>query len=1426
VTINSKTQRRVRLFVAAILLLGVGITVAYFVRKRQITDRVLRDRDLGFAALEAGDYFNALHKIGPYVQRNPTDINGLVKYAMARRNVEEPNAKHLSDAISLYRRVLEQNPEHPDARERLLEIYLAVGFNTEILTTTDRWDDAKSLRARSIALANLGRDDEARSTAQRYLALKPDDLRMHMFLVAQMQRARVPAEEIVAYAAKLAAAYPNDPRHDLLTAFAYGVTENRDQALKYTLKATSQTFAEPEHVEIAVDLLDSLDREDESLALLSRAANVGKDKQSQRRMIARLYQSRQFALVDERVAKLAEVDPNLSAELLAHRAMALQALDRHDDAGAVIGALAGRKNDFAAAAWVKVLRVLPKGKDPPDDRAIIEACREGLRGETDNPYFRLYLGDAYHHLGENDMATREWSRAAAAASVWGEPLDRLLQLMIVSAQPESVRAAAARLKRLSPADPNALAVVSVAEARLTNRRDPSAVADLMRLLDRVQELSPGESSTLQLKISLLGVTDRAEEAKRLITDQLAPDRKLPPDGYLSMARASEAYGLGLEQLSFERCRSVHGTNFDLAIAEAVWMARTGRTADALRSFEAAREKAADRDRVTWRVAWVQLLDGANDERAGPLWVELADAFPDNASVQRAALASRSVQGNRDLQRRVIDRLKSVVGANGVGWRLAEARWMLGGIAALTSEQDRQRDLVKATSLMNDLVQQYPEQLDARLLLADCLLRLDKKDEAITQLTAAVRLAPGSFTPTMQLASLLQAKGEFDQAKPHLEQAERILERSSAPSAPVAAGEPLRPNPAANAGTAPDQDRAAAWRLIASLYAQRGDTAQAVEVLQRIGGDQSTESDIAMAELLSRRGELSDQACRKLLEKPTLAGIELVAEQYARTGRISEAESVLSRLDTLEAKPGERELVRGLYYQRRMKFAAAIAELQQATQSLAADEKAWRGLIQSTVLEGKGTEAAEAAVRASVAIPGNAAFKRLADNQELVREATTTQRLRPLLASLAESTDGTDQLLAALRIARDALANGKTVTEVLTALRPIAERSPTLAVLQYLIADMQQVMGNYDGALTTVTRLMQLLPNDPQPAQRATEILAATGRWREMIPVAQQWRKRLGAVSLPADEALATAYVATGQYDAALSQLDSYAALAAAAPNDWVRTISLRAQTLIGLQRTNDAEAVLFPSMSTNAAIRESVIRIAVGMIQDPTVSIRWLEQGQAAMPPDAIDERLAVAQAWLELSARPGQKAVRSRVDELMKDVGSRLEAKPDARSESWVVLGMLKERTGDAPGAESAYRAAIRITPQQSVAKNNLAMLLLSSSGQLDEALQLAEAAAKDEKDPSHSEYLDTLAQVQSKAGRHDAAERSLRRAVELAPQNLVMRATLVQILLNAQKFPEARQTFDELEGMSASARQANEPLDARLKALAASLASSPSNK
>src|SRR5687768_259364 len=67
-SLKAKKTRRWLLLLAGVATLGGLAGGAYFLRVRQLEDRLLADYAAGRRALAAGDHAGAMHKIGAYLQ--------------------------------------------------------------------------------------------------------------------------------------------------------------------------------------------------------------------------------------------------------------------------------------------------------------------------------------------------------------------------------------------------------------------------------------------------------------------------------------------------------------------------------------------------------------------------------------------------------------------------------------------------------------------------------------------------------------------------------------------------------------------------------------------------------------------------------------------------------------------------------------------------------------------------------------------------------------------------------------------------------------------------------------------------------------------------------------------------------------------------------------------------------------------------------------------------------------------------------------------------------------------------------------------------------------------------------------------------------------------------------------------------------------
>jgi tetratricopeptide (TPR) repeat protein len=1413
--VRTKTRRRLLILLVGTVLVGLLGAGGYVLRKRQVAARVLRDRNEGYELLEKGDNFQALHKIGPYLQGHPKDVEALLKYAQARSRVEEPNGRHLLESIALYRQALELQPEHVDSRTQLLHLYLLAGFNTEVISLTEGKTDPESIRARAITLARLGRAPDALQMAQKYNQLKPQDLQMQMFTCLQMLRGGASTEQIVAHASGLQKQHPDDAAFELLLSFAYASTSQPEAALEWVKRAISKPISDPDTIDIAVAQLDGLQQYEDSLKLLTEVARSRANPEFQRRLIWRLYQSGHFAQVLDQTADLEKSADTADVELLGHRALAMLALNRRSDAKHIIECLSARKGDFAAIGWSGVLSAAPDKNVIADERRIIEACREAMKSRPDNPYFHLYLGDSYSRLGATEAATDQWAEAAAKAPIWATPKARILRLVLASGRTSGLVDAADQSARLAPEDADVLATVAWAKAQALPSPAAPELDGILKLIDRVQQLQPGEELTIQLKVKLLCNVGRQDEARQVVQALIDAKSDASEAALLAAAQASESGHLGLERQCLDRAREAHGMTYRLAFAEAMQLVRQKQSDQAVKQFESARASAPDHDSIGWRNAWVRLLDEVSDPRAAKEWSHLADDRPDDPAVQQGVLSSRSTQTDRELVRRAIDRVGAVLGNDAVYWRIADARWIMQGAATKPTSSERDQEFVKAAAILNEVTRRSPKLLAAQLLLSDCLLRMNNKPGALEHLRSAADLAPDAPTVALQLASMLQSTGDFDGAKPYLDRAEQLLQKAkySSTQPAIASQDPtVQASDAAAAAAAASSDALIeqSWRSLAGLLAARGEIDHAIAILNRPDHNAGV-SDASLAELMARRGTLTDDKCRELLAKPTASTIGIVADYYATTGRKDEADATLAMLDKITAAPGDKELVRGRYFQRRGAEKEAIEQLNAACAAAPKNSAAWASLMISLLTSGRADEAIIAATNATQTFPDEPVYKRLVAQGTLIRAVADLTLARPLIAAMISQPQYADTIVAALNVIKDGRA--KPVAQVITDLKPLADQTPSLFALQNVLIEMNLRVGDADAAAAIATRSMQLAPADPTPAQLAAQSLAAAGHWDQAIGIAKEWRNRLGTRTRPADVLLAQGYVFTGNYKTAQQQLEPYVKSAAAEPVKWPDIIPQYARALIGLGRTEEARTFFATGLNASAALRREWMFTAGRVIADPTVAAEWLRQVAPTIPPSALDEQITLVEMWNSLAQRFSTESISRGAHAAIADLDKEMHAASGVTSEQWSVLGSLHETAGDDTAAERAYRASLQQNPDNPIVQNNLAMVIFRRGDDLSDALALAEKAASQKEHPARAHFLDTLAQIQSKLGKHEPAEATIKQAVAMSPQDPDFRLSLVQVLLAAGKGKESQQAFSELESMIRPLGQAPAKLNQRIE-------------
>ena len=113
-----------------------------------------------------------------------------------------------------------------------------------------------------------------------------------------------------------------------------------------------------------------------------------------------------------------------------------------------------------------------------------------------------------------------------------------------------------------------------------------------------------------------------------------------------------------------------------------------------------------------------------------------------------------------------------------------------------------------------------------------------------------------------------------------------------------------------------------------------------------------------------------------------------------------------------------------------------------------------------------------------------------------------------------------------------------------------------------------------------------------------------------------------------------------------------------------------------------------------------------------------------------------------------------------------------------WIQIGALEVGAGRDNEAISAYQEAIRLEHDNGLARNNLAFLLVTTKNPVlrDPILALIHAQQALEFEPENPAFLDTLAEIFNETGHHHRAVRTIKRAIDIAPNEPLYRRQLVR--------------------------------------------------
>jgi Tfp pilus assembly protein PilF len=1382
---NLKRRKRI-LVIAGVAAVGLAVAGgAYSLRQMRLDDEAKQNRIDGIAALERKDYSAALDGIGRYLQRwadREATSQDYVLYARARRNVELPNGKHLVGAIAHLRRALSIDPGNKEARSDLFEAHCAAGQATEAIEVLESMlaaspNDTELLRTKADLLGGRRQWKRALDAAYRLNELLPDDLADHARTLRLLLLSEAPTKQIDEWLARVAASHANDRRFDVLNAISYARRrdfESAKQELDKVLGASTEV-TDPDFLALLVAELDSAGRFAEAMRVLERPGTDA-DPELRSECVRRLWFARRMQDLATRTSGWSAEQFEKNPEIDALNAVALTAVGRGADAEASIGRLAAHR-DAAGKGWSAFVE-WSVGRTKAS-RAVETAIAEAVAATPSSAILWQALGDVRVDIGDPELAFEAWTRATEQARSWARPLQRIADAFIAKGQahlaPTYARSAVERARN----DPEVVETYLRTFAAVANEMDRGELTGLLASMREFMEKVPHRAEEmLPSYVNVLGRVDKPAAEKRL-AEVLAAEKAPGESTLLRLAGVAAANGLPTADGLLDLSEKTHGVSPQLALARALSAARASGDAAALAAFDDARKRAASPgDPLEWDLVRTPLLERVGHRDAGPAWIRLSETHPDVLRVQLGALASTAAWSDREAVARVIERVRAITGDEGVTWRLARARWVLSGPSVSPA------DLAETATALDRVVREAPRSTTARLLLAQAFERLGNLASAEEQLRLASDLAPSNSWIALQIARLAQSQGRSEEALRYLDRA-------------LGAGD-----------LAADQVEQAAF-----LLAMQGDARRGAELLDKSNANSKPrrEGRLLLAQIYANLGEYEKAlaSAEKLLPAADAVVIELVAGLYAQLGRPADAEAALARLDSIDAKPGERELVRARHAGRWGRAAAAGDWSKKAVDAAPQSAAAWRALLGDAVASGDAAKLA--AVLDDPRGRDVDLLRSVGEQRALCLAALSDKRTQSLLVAALDDPANRAVLFEAIKILSDGWTDLGKRAAIAQRLRALADGNVRVLTLQIVAADACAEAGDLRNAFEIAKRTTTQFSDSVIAAGLWAQLLATGSRWEEALVAATAWKSRSVGGGADADVLIADALLHLGRPADAASGLEPLvpAALKQPAGNEPLLIAYALACTRSG--RASRGEKILTELAAAHEAWGTVPLTVDAERLGDAASATAWLRTcGRLA--PSTPETQLTLARAW-------GGAWERYRSPELLagaRKVIAEIVASPAAGADVHFLSATLSLQNGEIDAARSGYAEALKRDPNLHEARNNLAYLL-TDAGQVKEAVEEAKKAVAGA--PKNANYRDTLARALRRAREFEEARKVLNEAVLLEPTNPEWRANLAETLVEGGHVAEARRELLRFDELVAAGAKPPADAPARMEKLRSSL-------
>ncbi|MCC6795754.1 MAG: tetratricopeptide repeat protein [Candidatus Hydrogenedentes bacterium] len=1304
-------------------------------------------------AAKVGDHEVALDQIGRYLQRFglDTDVEAMLEYAKARREVPLPNGKHFEQTISHLRQILSIQPDNSDAQRELVGVYSDIGYGVETISLAEdilakKPDDVDALKARAKAYMRMQKYDAALGDAKKVAALEPADVENHILALSVIRSMKKPVDEILRYPDTVPGFDRGSAEYHIVQAIAHEFAGKRDETVDWTKRAAAIPVTNSTNTK-TVELIDNLlsrlsvfsgDRfelQRLNLDMLAKSAGRFSEIELKRLLMRRLFESGNTRAV---VKLMDQVPADVGdSEMLGILGLTHVKLEKWEQVKGVVEHLE-KRDDRAAIAWREILSVFYLDKEIPA-RDLVENCKKYAELDGRNPYFTYYLGRAYERNGESDLALRTCSLAAQMSPLWGEPL--LLAAQVLSARGNVTAATALAQQALfrSPQDvylAAAAAEIPGVDLELLSDAERSRLWDLV---EKIQSIRPMEPRTLPLLIEFLARRGDTTLAGEKLGAALAGEEALPEPTVLRLARISRDFSLGQTDACYAYALRSFGSTPNLALEQALAANAEGDPQRGLELLTGAAKVAGEGP--DWKFAIAQYLERSGSAEAALAWSDYVTSVePKNAMVLTRVLESEAAWENAALIDSSISALKELTGESGYTWRTARARWLL-------QNDHSEKAAAEAVVLLQDTstaagfldIKQY-------LLIATALERIGNSEGALSNLQNAVRLAPKNNSARLDLARILYSRGDISRAYDEL-------------AAILANGEV--------------SDRAS-HEVSAMVAAQEGRYAAAIEKLLAANpkrGD-GPPADLLLAELYRMNDDLpnAQEIAKTLIEdNPSIAEVVFALDLFGSLGKLDEAKAAFDVLGQLQLDSGAREVLEAEFHGYYGNADDADRLFRAAIEGNKANPNAWRKYLAFLMRSGNVSAALDLAEEALAACPSEALFRAMRRDRALFEELVTRFLAMPIMISGVEDAGRFDAAKETLEVLNETPQDDPL--RRVEQFRQLIQAHPTYLPVRMLLVRLLGQAGKHDEAAEVAAQAQLDFPTDVEPAELASESFAAAGRWVESFEAAGEAFRRSRSLPNAGDLLDVAAKQRIGRLLGRNRATMPYLVADKTSQDADGQSEAARTQSLLMANRVDDVASLLSPKLQSSTASRMLWACIATFRLPNEMDSAGWLERVTPFIPQNATEERTVLALSWQALAMRTGNEKYRAKAREELETV-VRL---PAAKPEAFVALASIAEGERDYALAEVNYQNALERDANLTAAQIGLARSFCEQGKRLDEAVSLAQKAVTTE--PKNARCYATLARAYGATGDQASAIKYLTQAIDLEPSELHWRTELREI-------------------------------------------------